>query len=73
MNIVEKIRRAGQRKGLREGMQRGLEKGMQQGLVEGRREEALRIAGSMLEDGLPPALIIKITGLAEDDIKSLRH
>ncbi|MCQ7057283.1 Rpn family recombination-promoting nuclease/putative transposase [Escherichia coli] len=69
MNIVEKIRRAGQRKGLREGMQRGLEKG----LAEGRREEALRIAGSMLEDGLPRELIVRITGLSEDDVKSLRH
>ena len=69
MNIVEKIRRAGQRKGLREGMQRGLEKG----LAEGRREEALRIAGSMLEDGLPWELIVRITGLSEDDVKSLRH
>lgn len=69
MNIVEKIRRAGQRKGLREGMQRGLEKG----LAEGRREEALRIAGSMLEDGLPRELIVRITGLSEDDVKSQRH
>ena len=69
MNIVEKIHRAGQRKGLREGMQRGLEKG----LAEGRREEALRIAGSMLEDGLPRELIVRITGLSEDDVKSLRH
>ncbi|HGY1166860.1 TPA: Rpn family recombination-promoting nuclease/putative transposase [Citrobacter braakii] len=69
MNMVEKIRRAGQRKGLREGMQRGLEKG----LAEGRREEALRIAGSMLEDGLPRELIVRITGLSEDDVKSLRH
>lgn len=71
--LVEKIRRAGQRKGLREGMLHGLEKGMQQGLAEGRRKEVLRIAGSMREDSLPPAMIIIITGLTEDDIRSLRH
>lgn len=65
MNIVEKIRRAGQRKGLREGMR--------QGRVEGRREEAQRIAHSMLADGLPRELIMRITGLSEEDIKSLTH
>ena len=65
MNIVEKIRRAGQRKGMREGMQKGL--------VEGRREEALRIAHSMLDDGLPRAVIVRITGLSEDDVKSLTY
>ena len=65
MNIVEKIRRAGQRKGLREGMR--------QGRVEGRREEAQRIAHSMLADGLPRELIVRITGLSVEDIKSLTH
>lgn len=65
MNIVEKIRRAGQRQGMREGMQKGL--------VEGRREEALRIAHSMLDDGLPRAVIVRITGLSEDDVKSLTY
>lgn len=69
VNIVEKIRRAGQRKGLREGMQRGLEKGLQ----EGRREETLRIATSMLADGLSCDLIGRITGLSADDIKALTH
>lgn len=69
MNIVEKIRRAGERKGLRKGMERGHEKG----LAEGRREEAQRIAHSMLADGLPRELIVRITGLSEEDIKSLTH
>ncbi|AWV27598.1 Rpn family recombination-promoting nuclease/putative transposase [Citrobacter portucalensis] len=65
MNIVEKIRRAGQRKGMREGLQKGL--------IEGRREEALRIAHSMLDNGLPREVIVRITGLSEDDVKSLTH
>lgn len=69
MNIVEKIRRAGERKGLRKGMERGHEKG----LAEGRREEAQRIAHSMLADGLPRELIVRITGLSEEDINSLTH
>ncbi len=46
---------------------------MQKGLVEGRREEALRIAHSMLDDGLPRAVIVRITGLSEDDVKSLTY
>ena len=45
----------------------------QKGLVEGRREEALRIAHSMLDDGLPRAVIVRITGLSEDDVKSLTY
>lgn len=77
MNIVEKIRRAAQRKGKREGMQLGLEKGLEQGLEqgvqEGRREEALRIAATMLEEGLDRVLIARFTGLSVNEINSLTH
>lgn len=73
MNIVEKIRRAAQRKGKREGMQLGLEKGLEQGVQKGRREEALRIAATMLEEGLDRALIARFTGLSGDEINSLTH
>ncbi|CBG87607.1 Rpn family recombination-promoting nuclease/putative transposase [Citrobacter rodentium] len=73
MNIVEKIRRAGQRKGKREGMQLGLEQGLQEGLQKGRREEALRIARAMLENGVEREFIVQMTGLSQDEIALLRH
>ncbi|MCL0267583.1 ISNCY family transposase, partial [Klebsiella pneumoniae] len=41
------------------------------GLQEGSRREALRIAGSMLQNGLDKETVQKITGLSADELKPL--
>jgi predicted transposase YdaD len=40
-------------------------------LQEGSRREALRIAGSMLQNGLDKEMVQKITGLSADELQPL--
>ena len=40
---------------------------------EGKREEAQRIARTMLENGIDSALVQLITGLSADELASLCH
>lgn len=42
-----------------------------EGLQEGSRREALRIAGSMLQNGLDKEMVQKITGLSADELQPL--
>ena len=51
----------------------GLQKGRLEGLREGRRDEALRIARTMLADGIDISTVQKITRLSAEDIQGLRH
>lgn len=60
MTIAERLRLDG----LQEGMQRGL----QQGLQQGKREAALRIAQTMLEQGIDRDMVLLVTGLSEEDL-----
>ncbi len=69
MTIAERLRQEGHRNGLQEGHQSGLEEGMKQG----KREEAQRIAQTMLADGIDRHTVLRITGLAGDDILSSGH
>lgn len=69
MTIAERLRQEGHRNGLQEGHQSGLEEGMKQG----KREEAQRIAQTMLADGIDRHTVLRITGLAVDDILSSGH
>ena len=51
--------------------QEGREEGHLEGLEEGSRREALRIASSMLQDGLDKETVQRITGLSADELKPL--
>jgi predicted transposase/invertase (TIGR01784 family) len=47
----------------------GLQEGLQQGLQEvGKREAALRIAQTMLEQGIDRAMVLLVTGLTEEEL-----
>lgn len=59
MSIAQKIK------------QEGREEGHLEGLEEGSRREALRIASSMLQNGLDKETVQKITGLSADELKPL--
>ena len=68
MTIADRLHEAGLQKGRLEGVQEG----RQEGLIEGRLDEALRIARTMLADGIDICTVQKITRLsAEEDRKSV--
>ena len=57
--------------GREEGRVEGRIEGLVEGRTEGRNEEKREIAGKLKAEGMPAALIQKITGLSEDEITSL--
>lgn len=65
MTIAERLQEVGRRKGKREGRLEGRQ--------EGQHAEALRIAQRMLDDGIARETVVKITGLAADEIAALAH
>lgn len=73
MTIAERLRQEGHRNGLQEGLQKGLQTGLQTGLQQGKREEALRIATTMLADGIDSLTILRITGLTVEDLATKGH
>lgn len=73
MTIVDRIRESGRRKGKREGVQQGIQQGIHQGIHQGKQEEALRIAHTMLEQGIDRQMVLMITGLSDEEIKAKRH
>lgn len=46
----------------------GLQEGLQRGLQQGKREAALRIAQTMLEQGIDHNMVLQITGLSEEEL-----
>ena len=73
MTIAERLREVGRRQGKREGRQEGLEKGRLEGVEEGQRAEALRIAQTMVAEGMALETVLRITGLSEADIRGVTH
>jgi predicted transposase/invertase (TIGR01784 family) len=69
MTIAERLRQEGHFNGLQEGHRKGL----QEGLQTGKREEALRIATTMLADGIDRLTILRITGLSAEDLPAQPH
>ena len=53
--------------------QKGMEKGMEIGQQRGEREASLKIARSMLSNGLDSATVMKMTGLSEMDVQQICH
>ena len=57
--------------GLEEGIERGREKWIEVGVEKGIEKEAMRMAGKMKADGVDIYLIVKYTGLNQEQIESL--
>lgn len=55
----------------RVGREEGLAEGRAEGLAEGRAESRLAIARLMLANGCDSALVIKCTGLSEEELEKL--
>ncbi|KIS43550.1 hypothetical protein [Kosakonia radicincitans] len=51
----------------------GMAQGFTQGRNEGIRQEALRIARAMLEKGIRPEDVVKLTGLPADVVEQASH
>ena len=60
-------RREAREEGLKEGMKEGLKKGMEEGIKEGIQN----VAKNLLEIGMAMEKITEVTGLSEEEIKSL--
>jgi len=57
--------------GIEQGLERGIQKGMVAGRNEGQKQEALRIAREMLQNGLSVDKVAKITGLSLDEVEGI--
>ncbi|MCQ2147626.1 MAG: hypothetical protein MJZ16_08930, partial [Bacteroidales bacterium] len=49
----------------------GREEGLEEGIARGKKTQALEIAKTMISKGLAKDLIVEMTGLTEEEIKSL--
>ncbi len=65
MTIAQQLEQKGIEKGIQLGEQRGIEKG--------EREATLKIARTMLQNGIDRNTVMKMTGLSEDDLAQIRH
>ncbi|WP_194762020.1 Rpn family recombination-promoting nuclease/putative transposase [Pantoea ananatis] len=71
MTIAQQLEQKGIEKGLEEGLQLGEQRGLVKGRSEGERSAALKIARTMLQNGLPPSLVAEMTGLSDDDLAQI--
>ncbi|OMQ22853.1 transposase [Serratia oryzae] len=53
--------------------QQGIEKGRVEGRQEGEREATLKIARSMLANGLDRTLVMELTGLSAEELAKIHH
>ena len=61
----------GREEGLAEGLAEGREEGLIEGREEGRVEERLETARRMRSDGLSMEMVVRYTGLSEEEINKL--
>lgn len=85
MTIAQQLEQRGIEKGLAKGIEQGIEQGIergieqgielgeQRGIDKGRKEEAFRIARTMLQNGLDRSTVMSMTGLTEAELAQIRH
>lgn len=73
MTIAQQLEQKGIEKGMEKGLQLGEQRGLVKGRSEGERSAALKIARTMLQNGLPPSLVAEMTGLSDDDLAQIAH
>ena len=59
--------------GRMEGRSEGLEEGLEKGLEKGRRSASLEIARAMLACGVDVEIVLKTTGLGQDELARMRR
>ena len=73
MTIAQQLEQKGIEKGRAEGLQLGEQRGIEKGRSEGERQATLKIARTMLQNGIDRSTVMKMTGLTEDDLAQIRH
>lgn len=77
MTIAQQLEQRGIEKGLAKGIEQGIEQGIelgeQRGIEKGRKEEAFRIARTMLQNGLDRSTVMSMIGLTEAELAQIRH
>ena len=75
-NSIDTAKQEGKQEGLAEGMEKGMEKGIEigkaEGMEKGMNQKALNIARNMLADGVDINLIMKYSGLTQEQIEKLK-
>ena len=61
----------GVKQGLEQGLEQGVKLGLEQGRKEGAEEKTIEFARKLKSEGAETALIVKVTGLSEQDVDSL--
>lgn len=69
MTIAERL----EQKGIEKGIVIGENRGMEKWLSEGERKATLKIARTMLQNGLDHNTIMKMTGLTTEELAQIRH
>lgn len=69
MTIAQQL----EQKGIEKGRAEGLQLGEQRGIAKGEREATLKIARTMLQNGIDRNTVMKMTGLTQDDLAQIRH
>lgn len=63
----------GMQKGIQEGIQKGIQKGREEGLLKGRETERIEIAKMLKKNGVSIEVIMKSTGLSQEQVEQLDH
>ncbi|MCI9233256.1 MAG: hypothetical protein HFH08_01510, partial [Bacilli bacterium] len=66
------LREEAKRIGLKEGREEGIREGRKEGIREGIKEGKLEVANQLFSIGIPLELIIKATGLSEQQISNFK-
>ncbi|MEQ5055899.1 ISNCY family transposase, partial [Klebsiella michiganensis] len=69
MTIAQQLEQIGVEKGIKLGRQEGRTEGER----DGERKATLKIARTMLQNGIDRNTVMKMTGLSEDDLAQIRH
>ena len=67
----EVMKEEAREEGLAEGLAEGIAEGLAEGFAEGEAQAKQKIARGMKEEGIPPDVIIRVTGLEQDFINQL--
>ena len=68
---MEFVLKARYREGIKQGIEQGMEQGIEQGKSMGKYENSLQIAKKMKDSKMDNELIMKFTGLSEDEVSKL--
>lgn len=69
MTIAQQL----EQKGFEKGIEQGIQLGEQCDIEKGRNEGTIEVARTMLQNGIDLSTIMKMTGLAEDDLTQIRN